>query len=162
MNSDQIDWILRRNVGSEFLGVFSADTIPNLTFFPCCYVVNTDPASLPGKHWVAYYHVSFKAHEFFDSFGEHPSSFSLPTYPNLIYNQKSIQSLTSNVCGQFCVFFMYQRCHSLSLSRIVTILSNVRDPDQYVCTFVCRLDSRIPHQYCTRNCQCSIARNKFI
>ena len=162
MNSDQINWLLRRNAGTRFLGVFAADRIPKLISFPCCYVVNTDPAHLPGKHWVAYFHSSPNSHEFFDSYGQHPTLYNLPTYRNLMYNTKSFQSLTSSVCGHYCIFYLYHRCNSISLSRIITTLSKSRDPDQYVCSFTCRLDSHLPHTYCNTKCQKSVCRNKFI
>ena len=158
MNTDEINWILSRNVGHKFLGVFSADQFPELRNFPCCYVINTDPAHLPGKHWVAYYHSSPNSHEFFDSYGQHPSSYLLSSYSNLTYNQKLLQSFTSNVCGQFCIYYLYRRCHFTSLSRIVSFLSKLSDPDRFVCTFVCNLDIHLPRNYCTRNCQCSCPR----
>jgi hypothetical protein len=159
MDSDEINCILRQHVGPMFLGVFAADRIPMLNNFLCCYIVNTDPASLPGKHWVAYFHISAKSKEFFDSYGQPPTTYFLPTYPKLMYNTKSFQSLTSNVCGHYCIFYLYRRCRSIPLSRITFTLSNVRDPDQYVCSFVCRLGSRI--KSCTK-CQSSTCRNKFI
>ena len=162
MNSEEINWILRRNVGSIFIGVFAADRIPKLISFPCCYVVNTDPANLPGKHWVAYFHYSPTSHEFFDSYGQHPTSYLLPTHSNLVLNTKIFQSFSSNVCGQYYIFYLYRRFHSMSLSGIVTTLSKFRDPDQYVCSFVCNLDFHLPHTYCTTKCQKSNCRNKFI
>ena len=49
MNAHEIDHALRRVCGKDFYGVFSADMLPEK---PRLLVINTDPASGPGRHWV--------------------------------------------------------------------------------------------------------------
>ena len=51
MNSDEIERFLNSRL-EYFDGVFSIDTLPNA---PRLLVYNTDPANLPGRHWVAIY-----------------------------------------------------------------------------------------------------------
>ena len=54
MDSFEISSMLesRSVTASRFLGVFSADTLPELGSGQCL-VTNTDPSSRPGKHWIA-------------------------------------------------------------------------------------------------------------
>ena len=64
---------------ANYLAVFSRDNLPdstsnsqlatNSTLYPSAYLANTDPSSLPGKHWVAFYYLSPTQLEFFDSYG---------------------------------------------------------------------------------------------
>ena len=43
---------------TTYLGVFSRDQLPHsFTLYPTAYVANTDPSSLAGEHWVAFYHL---------------------------------------------------------------------------------------------------------
>ena len=71
MRGDAIDKILIDilwSTATTYLGVFSRDELPHsFTRYPSAYVANTDPRSLPGQHWVAFYHLSPTHLEFFDS-----------------------------------------------------------------------------------------------
>ena len=50
-----------------FLGIFSMDKLPHyLPHLPILFIVNTDSANLPGKHWKAVYISSDKIGEVFD------------------------------------------------------------------------------------------------
>ena len=41
---------------TKFCGVFRSDQLPKtIESFPCGFVVNTDPSSEPGTHWMAFY-----------------------------------------------------------------------------------------------------------
>src|SRR5579871_3123709 len=139
MNGFEIEKIISKfmcGCGSNFAGVFAADEIPErFAQYPIGYVVNTDPRLLPGQHWVAYFHSSPNSNEFFDSYGNHPSTFSLKSYPQLKYNKYCFQELESNVCGQYCIFYLYKRSKNFSLDYITQILSNARIPDQFVAQF---------------------------
>ena len=52
-----------------FKGVFARDNIPFIISYPCSLIINTDPSTRPGEHWLALFFNSKKEAEFFDSFG---------------------------------------------------------------------------------------------
>jgi hypothetical protein len=143
MNTDQIDSILRKRCGDEFLGVFAIDNLP-VTLparRPIMLVCNTDPARQPGKHWIVLY---IDAHgEYFDSFGRAPNS-TFKTFLNehclqWNFNDKQLQSATSRFCGQYCVFYCFYR--HLKIDAAVIIASLTTDTglnDWMVHTFVCK------------------------
>ena len=69
--------------------------------FPSAYVINFDPSSEPGEHWIAVY---------FDSYGLAPAFVGLKscmdTYSlsSWIYNRKTLQDLFSSVFGHYYVY----------------------------------------------------------
>lgn len=103
----------------NFLGVYAADLAPaslpdNATHYPCAYVVNTDPSTKPGQHWVAFYSSApSQTIEFFDSYGNKPSAYPhirLPTnVPAGVYSNIAFQSKRSAVCGHYCIFYLVKR-----------------------------------------------------
>ena len=105
----------------KFLGVFSFDHLPSLFHYDnssCCCIVNIDPSTKPGSHWVAFFFDSqLNSLEFFDSYGYPPSYFNfnirLPDSshhkPHLAYSSIPLQSLSTTVCGQYCILFCYFR-----------------------------------------------------
>ena len=104
MNNLQLEEILTRLLPRcqvNFLGVFALDTIPDLNSLstPFCFVSNTHPSSKPGEHWVAFFN-STNSLEFFDSYGLPPSIYGFTLHPNSQSHQ-TLQSLESNVCGQY-------------------------------------------------------------
>ncbi len=55
-------------------GVYAADAIPPVfSKLPATRIINTDPRSRPGEHWIALYQEVPDVIEFFDSFGKDPS-----------------------------------------------------------------------------------------
>ena len=54
MNTIQIEWILRRDPSCKksFKGVYAQDKIKRISY-PSAYVINSDPSTRPGKHWIA-------------------------------------------------------------------------------------------------------------
>jgi hypothetical protein len=151
MNGGSIDSILISalcGTQTRYLGVYALDQIPvTLTRYPCAYVANTDPISRPGQHWTAFYHVSPTQLEFFDSYGSPPHDYEFPIPPDLTslrYNSYPLQTLTSSVCGQYCIFYLYQRAHGVSLLDVVSSLRRTSNPDLFVRMFVSKLRSQIP------------------
>ena len=67
MNTFQITRGLEQDpiTSKNFCGVFPSDTLPqSIERYPCGFVVNTDPSSEPGTHWVAFYFPSESKREF--------------------------------------------------------------------------------------------------
>ena len=87
------------------------------------YVFNLDPSYKPGVHWVAVYIDRKGRPEYFDSFGRPPPRETkdfLCTYAeSWNYNDVLVQELYSTTCGQFVVFYIYQRCSGLTLKSIL-------------------------------------------
>ena len=115
MRGDKIEAVAKfvlRDTKTKFLGVFAKDQLPDINSltFPCCFIANTDPAHLPGTHWVAFFLPSHSEHEFFDSYGLPPSTYGF-TFPISSFNHAQYQSIHSRACGEHCIYYLYLRTH---------------------------------------------------
>ena len=128
MNSLQLKRALERNPYTKktFRGVFAADEMPDLDTFPCGFVANTDPRTEPGTHWVSFYFPSRDKGEFFDSYGYPPEYYGEPftVYNVETINSHKLQSSWSEVCGHYCIFYLYYRSRGYSMSKIVNMFSS--------------------------------------
>lgn len=87
-----------------------------------------------------------KQAEFWDSYGQSPEFYSADfedflnfNANNWTSNQRMLQSWDSNVCGQYCIYYLVHRCRGFSLNRIVNHFSkNTRVNDTIVFEFVRR------------------------
>lgn len=143
MNSQEILNILNGRTHSNFLGVFPKDLIPSERIlqtykYPLSCVVNTDPSTSAGEHWVAYYYTSPRIIEFFDSYGKHPSTYDLDIYKSLTsFNTYQLQSFYSTVCGHYCVYYLLARSPSCSLANIISHFHlDTKANDKYVGSFI--------------------------
>ena len=145
MNHGQIVEIMKmlfKNSPVHFLAVFTSDNIPDAirvsAFSPCCFIVNTDVTGGRGKHWVAFFHLSSRSIEFFDSFGRKPASlgFHLPYIQRKVHNPIQIQGNDSNVCGQYCIYYLVQRAHGHSMKDIIAHLKSKSRVDFHVSDFI--------------------------
>ena len=128
MYASEISSILKRNLQTEkyFLNVFGLDELPqvNIDKFRWLLVCNCCPANMPGMHWLALYKDD-DVIEVFDSFGQAPESYNLKPFlesqkvSKYIYNSTQLQAPDSTVCGQYCLFFAFWRCHGLSFKSII-------------------------------------------
>ena len=100
-----------RYVGS-FLGAFPSDLLPGHYIARSgTLIVNTDPHTESGSHWLAI-HFQSKSHSsyYFDSYGLPPY---IPSIQSFIrrncsvwdYNTVQLQGLTSTICGKYCCLF---------------------------------------------------------
>lgn len=140
MNTFEIKRALERNPFTKkiFRGVFAADELPErIDTFPCGFVANTDPSTEPGTHWITYYFPSPEKGEFFDSYGFPPEHYDLNVYPIDVINSRKLQSSWSEVCGQYCIFYLYHRSRGMSMNKIVNLFSdNVNVNDCNVACYV--------------------------
>lgn len=96
---------------------------------PTAFIFNTDKASRSGSHWVAIHVDSSGLGVYFDSFGLPPY---IPDHINRLrknckqfrWNVKQLQSETSDVCGQFCVMFLYYMTNGLTLEAFLDNFSD--------------------------------------
>ncbi len=162
MNSDQIHSALERSIHHpvHFLGVFPRDRIPIIHRYPACYVANTDGSSKAGTHWVAFYFDNSYCKEFFDSYGFSPCEYGFNFSPNII-NPIQLQSFTSTVCGQYCIFYLIQRSSGFPMSNLINCFSRTNPlwNDHQVARFAKKYFSVSNHAErveCTQTCK---ARN---
>jgi hypothetical protein len=162
MDTTQLQCLLEcalRDSGTRFLGVYAADLIPTrLRDYPCCLIANTDPHDRRGQHWVAMYASSPTRVEFFDSYGMPPEVYASLRIRFAIhsYNTQPLQSVFSNACGHYCVYFLCARVYDSSSFLDVCLAPlrlHRRVRDRRMRVFVNALRSRIP--YCPSSCVCS-------
>jgi len=136
MNDAQLRRILHcTNVGSKFtVGVYAADKLPYPVKKPAALIANTDIEGQPGEHWVAFFVPVRGQPEYFDSYGmpsytpDHMEFMS--KYKTWKSNTKTLQSLTSKVCGQYCLTFLITRMRGFSMKQyqsLFTEKSNQKD-----------------------------------
>lgn len=131
---------------SPFIGVFPSDQLPFIETYPAALIANIDTHDQDGSHWVAIYLTKTKRGEFFDSFGRHPSMCSRHFKPFLetwsdawTYNQRSMQSFWSAVCGQYCLYYLLRRVRGNSMASIVSTFNQSRvENDKKVHAFIQR------------------------
>ena len=80
LNAGEIECLHSRHVNNVlWLGVFARDELPDLTreIWPWCLIWNTDPKEHPETHRLAFYVLSARSNELYDSFGISPSVYCL-------------------------------------------------------------------------------------
>ena len=113
MNILQIERLIKKDLKSKtiFKKVCALDQLEKPTF-PSGYVINSDPRSEPGEHWVAVYFDKRGRGEYFDSYGLPRTLIGLDSYMDAyslsgwIYNRKTLQAYFSSFCGRYCVYFI--------------------------------------------------------
>jgi hypothetical protein len=147
LSTVEIDQTMRsisRDCHMCFLGVFSADRAPQLQHLnlPCCFVQNSDPATKPGQHWLAFSYspVSPNTILMFDSYG-----LSIANYPYIAKhapfkisyaNREFLQSVHSQCCGHYCINYLAKLSHGMQPFDVVSSLrrasSTSEDRDRVV------------------------------
>lgn len=130
MDNHTIDKLLRSHnkTKKRFVGVFASDTLPNsdeIKDTDCFYVVNLDAIKDPGSHWVVVHSCLNDINEYFDSYGWHSKNKSITSFmrKHYIYCDKQVQDDRSTVCGQWCIFFIWQRCKGKTMKDIINLFS---------------------------------------
>ena len=113
--------------------------------YPFAYCINDQPYPETGNHWVAMYiHSRGSSLEFFCSFGK-PISRYLPHFQNFANRNKlkivqsniCLQSMLSDVCGQYVIYYIYNRLRRCSRNTFYAkFSSNVKRNDELVRAFV--------------------------
>ena len=145
LSSIEIDKIMRNDPFTSriYAGTVALDELPvmnNTSNGPLLYIVNTDPAHLPGTHWFAVYISSTTAaaaaaapesktslNEHFDSAGQQPieriNNILLLNGPNYMYNSQRVQSYSSETCGYFCIMYAYYRARGVSFPSFLAMFT---------------------------------------
>src|SRR6266581_5462379 len=124
MNTNEINRVLHARCRGTFLGTFASDRLPGRlpSRRPLFLVVNTDPQSRPGEHWVAIYIGRDSRGEYFDSLCQ-PTPRKFASYLDKCCtswgtNSRQLQSGASRFCGHYCIFYCMFRSLGFSLKRI--------------------------------------------
>ena len=100
--------------------------------YPQSFVANVDTSEKPGTYWVAFYFMDDQHGEFFDSYGLPPQKYTkyFEDFLNATqwtYNKKHLQSLFTDVCGHFCIFYIYNRCNNVKMNTTVNMFPSVAE-----------------------------------
>ena len=145
METRTIDQVLRKHC-NIYRGTYSSDTLPNIldSWRPLVIVVNTDPSTQPGKHWIGMFFDECGNGEFFDSFGQY-SARVFERYMNKYcsvwsYNNKQLQSLISRFCGHCVIWFCVFNARKYSLTKLLRNVSSDTGLNDYLAhKFACTL-----------------------
>ena len=126
-------------VNDYFLNVYAFDQLPKrkITQTSWILICNCCPAFKPGMHWIVLFKDAQRKEciEIFDSYGQHPDLYNLTSFcrrqgaKHIWYNMRQLQSLTSNVCGHYCLYYAYYRMRGYEMKSIIVsfILHNKFD-----------------------------------
>ena len=141
MNTLQIERLLKKNLKSKTIfkkslcfgsvekkKVCALDQLEKPTF-PSAYIINSDPSSEPGEHWVTVWTT--------------PTLVGLDSYMDVyslsgwIYNRKTLQAYFSSFCACYCVYFILFPCRGVPLHAIVSdFTSNLTENDHSISRFI--------------------------
>ena len=144
MNTLQIKRLLKKDLKSKtiFKKVCALNQLEKPTF-PSAYVINSDPSSEPGEHWVAVYFDKRGRREYFDSYVLSFTLVGLKSYMDAysssawVYNRKTSQAYFSSFYGHYCVYFILFCCRGVPLHAIVSdFTSNLTENDCSISRFI--------------------------
>lgn len=136
------------------VGVYAADKLPRKFKKPAAFIANTDNHDKAGTHWIAFFIPKHGKPEYFDSYGmysfiEGHLNFMAQLSKTWLNNKLSLQSLTSKVCGQYCLVFLIIRMRGHSMKQFQKLFcKNCVLNDELVRSCI---KSRFKN-YCMRKC----------
>jgi len=101
-----------KEIKNFYLGCFSSDNYPkSLNKFEF-FIVNKDSSREKGSHWMVVF-LSDREIEFFDSCGTTEDFVkNFLTFEKqfvCVFNRSQLQPISSDTCGQFCIYFAFKR-----------------------------------------------------
>jgi hypothetical protein len=118
------------------MGCFPCDVIPSyIVKKPFSIIINTDNSANPGSHWVSAFSVDGKTLHYFDSLNLNPNENIqnfLNKFEKIERNNRPFQSILSNVCGIYCVMFIYFMSKGVSFDTFIRNISSIKRCDQYI------------------------------
>ena len=128
-----------------FTDVLPPDRLPReIRKTPRGYILNTDASDMPGSHWIAMYMTEDGKGEFWDSYGQAPGFYSQNFNQFLDkhcvtfkWNRRILQAPSSDVCGQYTLFFALHRCRRIPMSTIANMFTGGKEwNDELVRDFI--------------------------
>ena len=150
-NKDLNDILFKNSVTKRYyIGTFPACLFPIINSKKATFITNTDEHDNSGEHWNAWVVVD-DCLTFFDSFGRSPLDITLPkqyhdfakTFKKYKYVKYRVQDWSSNMCGYFCVHFIYILSCNLEIKHFLAdYTTNFENNDQVVIRFYSSIYSR--------------------
>ena len=116
---------------SNYIGCFMIDELPSAPQINECGILNLEPSSLEGSHWVCWYKNS-NSRVYFDSFGETPPPEIIQylktkkefQQSKLVIQQSfvTVQKDKSKECGSLCLFVIYHLTQGHKFESILDLL----------------------------------------
>ena len=121
-----------------FAGVFAADTLLKQSVHtkPRGYIVNTDPHTRPGRHWIVLWTDEDGVCQVMDSYGLPLAAHDTPHLQTWLRkhwtiveaNTQSLQAVNSAKCGHYALRFLVDRSQGKTMSQFLERF----DPYDYV------------------------------
>lgn len=145
MNSDEVLSYLKHLPVNSF-GVYASDQLPVRVPPLSAIVVNTDPHTHKGTHWVAFFRDLNGGLEYFDSYGNPPTVHDHVRFIRrnssccYFFNPILLQSIDSSVCGLYCLSYLYIRSTGFQMKEFTSLFSgNVIRNDELIVEIFKRL-----------------------
>jgi len=130
MNTNEILYVLESDAATKSIcgGVFASDKLPSVVSVPCAIVVNLDPSTKPGSHWVAIHIDANRNADYFDPLGMRPPvgpihDFLVGNSHRLLISAQKVQGNLSAACGPHCLFYLLLRSRGLKYPKIMFLYS---------------------------------------
>ena len=143
MNDIRLNSILKhfKPLINIFIGVVGKNEL-KATSYPFCLISNESKYGTKGTHWVALYFDVAGTCDYFDSYG-HPPNKEIQEFMNkhakiIQGNTKQFQSIDSDVCGQYCIYFLMKRAFNHKMHEILSVVNENRcnENDVYLLDFI--------------------------
>jgi len=138
MDTTQIDDAMSRDacLRKTYGGTWSIDNFPAWSSDPCCYIINLSPSWHRGSHWTAVYRDKHRC-EYFCSYGSRaPKEIRRLMGRNYSESGVQLQTINSDLCGQYCILYIMCRCRGGSLNDFLDCFSgNCVVNDYIICDF---------------------------
>jgi len=130
MNDTTLNKLLSKNNETKkyFQGVYAINELPNDEIpkerkNKMFFIVNLSPSYESGSHWVAVMlNTGNEKNIFFDSYGGKSSVNKILhefMEGNYTFSKKRVQHYATTVCGQWCMFFIWEKCRGCSLKEML-------------------------------------------
>lgn len=102
--------------------------IPQIWEKPIAFICNTEDSKRSGAHWIGIFVNNKSEGLYFDSYGVKPFVASIANVlrkncKTIKFNDQQLQSDSSNVCGQFCLMFLYYMTHGIDFPSFLDLFS---------------------------------------
>lgn len=155
MNTLEIANYLRKNKYTRkiFRKVIPSDFLPQKVKKnrPCLFVVNFSDSHSDGSHWCSIY-IDAQKFEFFDTSGQAfilNSDFQDFARRNMrakmIYSSVAIQSMKSDICGEYCCLFALHKSRGKTLESFMRIFAgNGKIKNDYLALYLFGREFLVP------------------
>lgn len=120
-------------------GIYAADLLPKCRGSKSLYIINSDPSSKPGRHWLAVWFEEESVY-FFCSLGKNPACYhkNIQTFlkrekKRVLHNRKRLQDAKSALCGHYCLLFALTKSRDMPVTQLLSMFGkNKRKNDTIV------------------------------